>query len=177
MTTSTAIDFSNYIRTIADFPKPGIMYKDITPLLANSDAFSAAISQMACFVPQGTTTVLGIESRGFIFGAALAQQMDLSFVPVRKPGKLPAATFGIDYDLEYGQDRLEIHQDALQPGQQVVIVDDLLATGGTASATVQLVRQLKDIEIGALLFAIELDFLAGRKRFPDLPVHSLIHYD
>ncbi|MDQ6951227.1 MAG: adenine phosphoribosyltransferase [Mariprofundales bacterium] len=176
MTISTAIDFATYIRTVPDFPQPGIMFKDITPLLANPDAFSAAISQMSCFVPHNTTAILGIESRGFIFGAALAQQMDLSFVPVRKPGKLPAATYGIDYELEYGKDRLEIHQDALDAGQKVVIVDDLLATGGTAAATVELLRQIKGVDIGALLFAIELDFLAGRDKLSGIPVHSLLHY-
>jgi len=153
------------------------MFKDITPLLADADAFSAAISQLACYVPSGTTTVLGIESRGFIFGAALAQQMGLGFVPVRKPGKLPAATYSVDYALEYGSDRLEIHQDALHPGQKVVIIDDLLATGGTAAATVQLVQQLDNVDIAALLFVIELDFLSGRDKINNIPVHSLLHYN
>ncbi|MDX8409454.1 MAG: adenine phosphoribosyltransferase [Mariprofundales bacterium] len=177
MTSSTAIDFASHIRDVPDFPKPGIMFKDITPLLANADAFSAVISQLACLVPSGTTTILGIESRGFIFGAALAQQMDLGFVPVRKPGKLPAATYSIDYALEYGSDRLEIHQDALHPGQKVVIVDDLLATGGTAAATVKLVQQLDNVDIAALLFVIELDFLSGRDKIENIPVHSLLNYD
>ena len=168
-------DLSAHIRDIPDFPKPGIVFKDITPLLADGDAFSAAISELSCFVPQDVDAVVGIESRGFIFGAALAQQMGLGMVPVRKPGKLPADVHGIDYELEYGMDRLEIHRDALSEGHRVIIVDDLLATGGTAKATVDLVEAL-GAHVVACLFVIELGFLHGRSRLGEMPVSSLISY-
>ncbi len=172
---SQAVNLRAYIRDVPDFPKPGIVFKDITPLLADGDAFSAAISELSCFVPQGVDAVVGIESRGFIFGAALAQQMGLGMVPVRKPGKLPADVHGVDYELEYGMDRLEIHRDALSEGHRVVIVDDLLATGGTAKATVDLVEAL-GARVAACLFVIELGFLHGRDRLGDLTVSSLISY-
>jgi adenine phosphoribosyltransferase len=172
---SQAVNLRHYIRDVPDFPKPGIVFKDITPLLADGDAFSASISELSCFVPQGVDAVVGIESRGFIFGAALAQQMGLGMVPVRKPGKLPADVHGIDYELEYGMDRLEIHRDALSKGHAVVIVDDLLATGGTAQATVELVEAL-GARVVACLFVIELGFLKGRQRLQNVPVSSLISY-
>jgi len=170
-----SIRLRDYVRDIPDFPKSGIVFKDITPLLADGDAFSATISELACFVPNDTDMIVGIESRGFLFGAALAQQTGLGFVPVRKPGKLPAEVHGIDYELEYGMDRLEIHRDALSEGHKVLIVDDLLATGGTARATVDLVRHLGG-EVAACLFVIELGFLKGRKLLQDVNVHSLIQY-
>lgn len=170
-----SIRLRDYIRDIPDFPKPGIVFKDITPLLADGDAFSASVSELACFVPNDTDVIVGMESRGFLFGAALAQQTGLGFVPVRKPGKLPAEVHGIDYELEYGMDRLEIHRDALSEGHKVVIVDDLLATGGTARATVDLVRHLGG-DIVACLFVIELGFLKGRELLQDVDVHSLIQY-
>ncbi|HKJ82762.1 MAG TPA: adenine phosphoribosyltransferase [Mariprofundaceae bacterium] len=170
-----SIRLRDYVRDIPDFPKSGIVFKDITPLLADGDAFSATISELACFVPNDTDIIVGIESRGFLFGAALAQQTGLGFVPVRKPGKLPAEVHGIDYELEYGMDRLEIHRDALSEGHKVLIVDDLLATGGTARATVDLVRHLGG-EVAACLFVIELGFLKGRKLLQDVNVHSLIQY-
>jgi len=173
--TTTAINLADYIREIPDFPKAGISFKDVTPLLADGDAFAAAISQMACFVESGTDAIVGIESRGFIFGAALAQQMGLGFVPVRKPGKLPGEVHAIEYELEYGMDVLEIHRDALAAGHRAVIVDDLLATGGTAASTVQLVRRL-GAEISSCIFLIELDFLRGREKLQGVPVHSMIHY-
>ncbi len=173
--TTTAVNLADYIREIPNFPKPGINFKDVTPLLADGDAFAAAISQMACFVESGVDAVVGIESRGFIFGAALAQQMGVGFVPVRKPGKLPGQVHAIEYELEYGVDMLEIRRDALTAGHRAVIVDDLLATGGTAASTVQLVRRL-GAEISSCVFLIELDFLQGREKLQDVPVHSMIHY-
>ncbi len=172
----TAVQLRAFVRDIPDFPKAGIVFKDITPMLADGDAFSACISELACFIPEGTDAIVGIESRGFLFGAALAQLTGLGFVPVRKPGKLPADVQGIEYELEYGMDRLEIHRDALAHGQRVVIVDDLLATGGTAEATVTLVRGL-GAEVVACLFAIELNFLAGRERLQGLAVHHVLAYD
>jgi len=176
MTSKQALDLRDYIRDIPDFPKPGIVFKDITPLLANGDAFCATISEMACLVPQETDALVGIESRGFIFGAGLAQQQCIGLVPVRKPGKLPADVHSIDYELEYGMDRLEIHRDALSEGHKVVIVDDLLATGGTAQATVELVRQL-GAEVVACLFVVELVALGGREKLSGVPVRSLIRYE
>ncbi|HXH64192.1 MAG TPA: adenine phosphoribosyltransferase [Mariprofundaceae bacterium] len=170
-----AISLRDYVRDVPDFPKPGIIFKDITPLLADGDAFSAAISELSCFVPRDVDIVVGVESRGFIFGAALAQQMGLGMVPVRKPGKLPADVHAVDYELEYGMDRLEIHRDALSGGHKVVIVDDLLATGGTARATVELVQAL-GARVAACLFVIELGFLKGRERLGDVSVSSLITY-
>ncbi len=176
MSTHTAVHLADYIREIPDFPKPGIMFKDITPLLADGDAFAAAISEMACFVHDGVDVVVGIESRGFIFGAALAVQLNLGFVPVRKPGKLPADVHSIEYELEYGVDALEIHRDALSEGHRVVIVDDLLATGGTAAATLELVEKL-GARVDACLFAVELAFLNGREALGNVSVHSLVRYD
>jgi len=170
------VNLRDYIRDIPDFPKPGIVFKDITPLLADGHAFSASVSQLACLVDHDVDAVVGIESRGFIFGAALAQQLGLGLVPVRKPGKLPADVHAIEYELEYGMDRLEIHRDSLAAGHRVIIVDDLLATGGTAAATVELVRHL-GAEVDACLFVIELDFLGGRGRLRDVEVRSLIRYD
>jgi len=170
------VNLRDYIRDIPDFPKPGIIFKDITPLLADGDAFSASVSQLACLVDHDVDAVVGIESRGFIFGAALAQQLGLGLVPVRKPGKLPADVHAIEYELEYGVDRLEIHRDSLAAGHRVIIVDDLLATGGTAAATVDLVRHL-GAEVDACLFVIELNFLNGRKQLQDVEVRSLLRYD
>lgn len=169
------INLNDYIRDIPDFPKPGIVFKDITPLLADGPAFCASIAQLAHHIPQDIDAIVGIESRGFLFGAGLAQHGCIGLVPVRKPGKLPADVHGIDYELEYGVDRLEIHRDSLSSGHRVVIVDDLLATGGTVRATVDLVRQL-GAEVVACLFVVELEFLGGRQRIPDVPVHSLLTY-
>ncbi len=174
--TKPVVNLCDYIRDIPDFPKPGIVFKDITPLLANGEAFCASISQLAHFVPQDIDAIVGIESRGFLFGAGLSQHGCIGLVPVRKPGKLPADVHGIDYELEYGVDRLEIHRDSLSAGHRVIIVDDLLATGGTVRATVDLVRQL-GAEVVACLFVVELTALGGRERISDVPVHSLIAYD
>jgi adenine phosphoribosyltransferase len=164
------------IRTVPDFPKPGILFYDITTLLKDPKGFAALIDALAqYYIGKDIDLVLGIEARGFIFGPALAYRLNAGFVPVRKPRKLPGPTARVTYDLEYGSDTLEIHQDAIEPGQRVVLVDDLLATGGTMEASIKLVQQLGG-EIAGLGFAIELDFLRGRDRFRDYDVFSLLHY-
>jgi adenine phosphoribosyltransferase len=165
------------VRTVPGFPKPGILFYDITTLLKDKAGFAQLIDAFAQhYIGKDIDLVLGIEARGFIFGPALAYRLNAGFVPVRKPKKLPAPTARVNYDLEYGTDSLEVHLDAIQPGQRVIIVDDLLATGGTMQATVQLVRQLGG-EIAGLGFAIELDFLNGRAKFQEYDVLSLLHYD
>ena len=164
------------IRTIPDFPKPGILFYDITTLLKDPKGFATLIDALAqYYIDKEIDLVLGIEARGFIFGPALAYRLNAGFVPVRKPKKLPGPTARVTYDLEYGSDTLEIHLDAIEPGQRVVLVDDLLATGGTMEATIKLVQQLGG-EIAGLGFAIELDFLKGRDRFKEYDVFSLLHY-
>jgi adenine phosphoribosyltransferase len=165
------------IRTVPDFPKPGILFYDITTLLKDKQGYATLIDALAAhYIGKDVDLVLGIEARGFIFGPALAYRLNAGFVPVRKPKKLPAETARVTYDLEYGKDTLEIHRDAIEPGQNVVIVDDLLATGGTMEATVELVRQLGG-RIGGLAFVVELDFLRGRDRLKDHDIFSLLHYD
>ena len=165
------------IRTIPDFPKPGILFYDITTLLKDPKGFAALIDALAqYYMDKDIDLVLGIEARGFIFGPALAYRLNAGFVPVRKPRKLPGPTARVTYDLEYGSDSLEIHVDAIEPGQRVVIVDDLLATGGTMEATIKLVQKLGG-EIAGLSFAVELDFLKGRERLKDFDVFSLLHYN
>ena len=165
------------VRTVPDFPKPGILFYDITTLLKDKTGFAQMIDALAAhYIDKKIDLVLGIEARGFIFGPALAYRLNAGFVPVRKPRKLPAPTARVTYDLEYGADTLEIHLDAIQPGNRVVIVDDLLATGGTMEATIKLVRQLGGDIVG-LGFAVELDFLKGRDRFREFDVFSLLHYD
>ncbi|HEY6446189.1 MAG TPA: adenine phosphoribosyltransferase [Acidobacteriaceae bacterium] len=165
------------VRTIPDFPKPGILFYDITTLLKDPKGFAMLIDALAqYYMDKDIDLVLGIEARGFIFGPALAYRLNAGFVPVRKPKKLPGPTARVTYDLEYGSDTLEIHVDAIEPGQRVVLVDDLLATGGTMEATIKLVQQLGG-EIAGLGFAVELDFLKGRDRFKDYDVFSLLHYD
>ena len=164
------------IRNVPDFPKPGILFYDITTLLKDKAGFALLIDDLAAYyIGKRIDLVVGIEARGFIFATALAYRLNAGFVPVRKPKKLPAETARIEYDLEYGTDSLEIHLDAIQPGERVVIVDDLLATGGTMQATVELVKQL-GADIAGLAFAIELDFLKGREKFPGYDVYSLLHY-
>ena len=175
MTAKPALQLRDYIRNIPDFPKPGINFKDISPLLADGEAFSACTSELAVHMPDGIDAIVGIESRGFLFGAALAQQTGVGFVPIRKPGKLPADTHAIEYELEYGTGVLEIHRDALSTGHKVIVIDDLLATGGSAAATIALIEKL-GAKVEACLFVIELDFLAGRKRLSPIPVHSILHY-
>jgi adenine phosphoribosyltransferase len=165
------------VRSVPDFPKPGILFYDITTLLKDKTGFAQLIDAFAAYyIDKKVDLVLGIEARGFIFGPALAYRLNAGFVPVRKPGKLPAETVKIKYDLEYGSDQLEMHKDAIQPGQRVIIVDDLLATGGTMAATIELVKKLGG-EIVGLTVAIELDFLKGRAKFPEYDVFSLLHYD
>ena len=174
--TQDNVCWQDCIRDVPDFPKPGVVFKDITPMLANGAAFGAAVSQMAALVGDDVDAIVGIESRGFIFGAALAQQLGLGLVTVRKPGKLPADVHSVEYELEYGVDRLEIHRDALSKGHKVVIIDDLLATGGTAAATVELIRKL-GAEVDSCLFAIELGFLDGRAALEGVKVNSLLSYE
>ncbi len=165
------------VRTVPDFPKPGILFYDITTLLKDQPGFATLIDALAAhYIGKDIDLVLGIEARGFIFGPALAYRLNAGFVPVRKPRKLPAEVARVTYDLEYGSDTLEIHMDAIEPGQRVVLVDDLLATGGTMQATVQLVQQLGG-QIAGLAFVVELDFLRGREKFRDFDVFSLLHYN
>ena len=166
------IRLEDHIREIPDFPKQGIRFKDIMPLLQAPEAFRACIERLAGLVER-PEAVVGIESRGFLFGAPLALHWQVPFAPARKFGKLPGKTVRQVYSLEYGEDTLELHADALRPGQRAVIVDDLLATGGTAAATTQLVRQLR-AEVTAALFVIELVGLGGRAKLAPLPVHALL---
>jgi len=156
---------------------PGILFYDITTLLKDKLGFAMLIDALSeHYLEQDIDLVLGMEARGFIFGPAVAYRLNAGFVPVRKPGKLPAATTRVEYDLEYGSNTLEIHQDAIQKGQRVIIVDDLLATGGTAAATVKLAKSL-GAQIAGLAFVVELDFLNGRKKLASSEVFSLLHYD
>jgi adenine phosphoribosyltransferase len=166
-----------FIRDIPDFPKEGIVFKDITPLLADPTAFNRCLDGLSGTCPEDTDIIVGIESRGFIFGAALAARRGLPFVPARKPGKLPAETVRVEYELEYGTDSLEIHRDAIEHGQRVVIVDDLLATGGTAKACGQLVEELGG-HVSAYSFVIDLAFLGGAAKLGGrAPVHALVRID
>src|SRR5689334_2300908 len=165
------------IREVPDFPKPGILFYDITTLLKDKLGFATLINALSeHYFEKNIDLVLGIEARGFIFGPALAYRLNAGFAPVRKPRKLPAETAKVTYQLEYGSDTLEIHKDAIHQGQRVIIVDDLLATGGTCQATVQLTESLGG-NIAGLAFVVELDFLNGRDRFKDYDVFSLLHYD
>lgn len=172
----TEAQLKTYVRDIRDFPKPGIVFKDITPLLAAGAALQAVVEQIADRYRGAIDMVLGVESRGFVIGAAVAYRLGLGLALVRKPGKLPHETYAARYELEYGTDTLEIHRDALGDKSRVLIVDDLLATGGTASAAVELVRRL-DGEVTACAFIIELAFLNGRRRLDVPEVFSLIRYD
>lgn len=164
------------IRDIPDFPKPGILFKDITPVLADPKLLRATIDWFAeKYAGEHIDAVVGMESRGFIFGAPLALALSAAFVPARKPGKLPYDSVGVDYDLEYGSARLEMHTDGVKPGQKVLIIDDLLATGGTAAATIKLVEQL-GADVVACCFVVELGFLPGRDKLGDVTIHSLVTY-
>jgi len=170
-------DLKKLIREIPDWPKPGILFYDLTTLLKDRKGFHTLIDRLCeHYANKQVDVVAGIEARGFIFAPALAYRLNAGFVPVRKPKKLPWKTAQVTYELEYGTDTLEIHQDAVQPGQRVLVCDDLLATGGTAAATVKLLRQLGGEVIGAG-FAVELSFLNGRAKLPGLDVFSLIQYD
>lgn len=172
----TADDIKKLIRDVPDFPKPGIIFRDITPLLANARGFAAVVDEMAHPYLGGVDVVLGIESRGFIIGAPMAYRLGVGLTIARKPGKLPFRTFDQSYDLEYGSTSLSMHQDALAVGNRVLIVDDLLATGGTAAAAQRLVHKFGGNVIGCA-FVVELDGLKGRERLAPVKCFSLIHYD
>ena len=172
----TADDLRAKIREVPDFPKPGILFYDITTLLKDAPAYREAIDLLvAPYHDQRIDLVVGMESRGFIFSAPMAYQLEAGLVPVRKLGKLPAETVSVEYALEYGTNTLEVHKDAIQPGQRVLIVDDLLATGGTVSGTIELVERLAGQVVG-LAFLVELDFLKGRERLRGQSIHSVIRY-
>lgn len=171
------MDLKKFIRDVQDFPKKGIVFKDITTLLKDNMAFKAALEQLYSKVSSlNVDKVVAIESRGFIFGSLLANKLNAGFVPVRKTGKLPAEKISESYQLEYGTDSLEIHTDAIQKGDRVLIHDDLLATGGTVQAVCKMVEKLGG-EIVGILFLIELDFLKGREKLKNYPVHTVIHYE
>lgn len=169
---------ARFIRDVPDFPKPGIIFKDFTPLLSDPGGLALAVELMANpYRGKGIDLVIGAESRGFIFGTAIAQSLSAGFVPIRKPGKLPRSVHGVDYALEYGTDRLEIHSDALGPGHRVLLVDDLLATGGTMQASCELVGMC-GAEIAGITVLIELTYLNGRERLRNYAdLHSVIQYD
>jgi adenine phosphoribosyltransferase len=170
-------DLKKLIREVRDYPKPGILFYDLTTLLKDKHGFHALIDRMCGhYRDHSIDLVAGMEARGFIFAPALAYRLGAGFVPVRKPKKLPAKVASITYDLEYGSDALEIHEDAIKPGQRVLVCDDLLATGGTAAATVRLIQNLGGKVDGAA-FAVELTFLNGRAKLPGMDVFSLIRYD
>jgi adenine phosphoribosyltransferase len=170
------MDLKAHIREIPDFPKPGILFRDLTTLLSNPDAFRYSLNLMAEKVTNlNVDYIVGIESRGFIFGTPLADRLSVGFVPVRKPGKLPAEVYSAEYALEYGSDRVEIHQDAFNGGGRVLIIDDLIATGGTAKAAADLVQQAGG-ELVGFGFVVELCALGGRQRLPDVPIMSLVEY-
>lgn len=171
-----AFNYKSLIREVPDFPKPGVLFYDITTLLKSAQAMTAIADELTAYYgDRRITKVVGIESRGFIFGGVLAHRLNAGFVPVRKPGKLPADCFEVKYSLEYGANSLAIHRDAIEQGERVLIVDDLLATGGTAAATLTLVRQLGG-EVVGLDFLVELKGLQGREKLVGYPVHSTILY-
>jgi adenine phosphoribosyltransferase len=172
----TEIDLRASIRDVPDFPQPGIVFKDVMPLISDPDAYRASIDALAAWAtPRAPDVILGAEARGFIFGGALAYALGCGFVPARKPGKLPWETVQATYELEYGTDTLEIHADALSEGSRVIVLDDVLATGGTARAKIDLVERLGGVVVGAL-FVIELAFLHGRERLEGYDVHALLEY-
>ena len=174
--TSESMRLEDWVRDIPDFPQKGILFKDITPLLQDGAAFRASLERLAAhYAGSGIETVIGVESRGFIFGAPLAYMLHCGFVPVRKFGKLPFKTVTVEYALEYGTNVVEIHTDAIRPGQRVLIVDDLLATGGTVSATMELVEKLGG-HIAGIAFLVELTFLKGREHLKGHDVFALIKY-
>lgn len=176
METTAQLDLTSYIRDIPDFPKPGIMFKDISPLLKDAKAFQTAIDRLVDhYRPLDIDYVVGIESRGFLVGAPLAYHLGKGFIPIRKPGKLPYKTEKIEYSLEYGSGSLEIHADALAQGHRLLVIDDLLATGGTVMATRQLIERLGG-HVVAAGFLVELAFLNGREKLPGLDVHALMTY-
>lgn len=171
------INYRDWIRDIPNFPKEGILFRDITPLLAEGKAYRAAIDTLSEKAKAwGADLIVGPEARGYVVGAPLAFSLGIGFVPVRKRGKLPSDTVSVTYDLEYGQDILEIHKDAIRPGQKVVVADDLLATGGTMAATVELVQKLGGEVVGAAFF-IELMPLQGREKLGQIPIYTLVQYE
>ena len=171
------IDLKKIIRNVPDFPKKGIVFRDITPLIGNKEAFRYVTDKLAeRYKDRGIDYVVSVESRGFIFGAALSYVIGAGLVPVRKKGKLPHKTHRVTYDLEYGTDTLEIHQDAVGQGKKVLILDDLLATGGTTCATIELIEKLGG-EIVEAAFIVELEFLKGREKIKDIPIFSLVKYE
>ena len=170
------LDLAAFIRDVPDFPSEGIVFKDVMPLLADPAAFRETVDRLAAWAgPRSPDLILGAEARGFIFGGALAYALGCGFVTARKPGKLPWETIEARYDLEYGTDSLEVHIDAISPGARVIVLDDVLATGGTAGAKIELVERLGGVVVGAL-FVIELSFLHGRDRISGTDVHALIDY-
>jgi len=171
------MNLKTHIRNVKDFPKPGIMFRDITTLLKNPEAFNYTLEQLVGFTNGlKINKVVGIESRGFIFGSVLAHKLNCGFIPVRKPGKLPAEKVSISYSLEYGEDKLEMHKDAIQTGDKVLIHDDLLATGGTMNAVCQLIEKLGG-EIVQVSFIVELSFLNGRNKLKSYDVRSIVNYE
>jgi len=170
-----SFNIENYIRDVKDFPKPGIVFKDITPLLADANALKQTTQALLNLVPSGIDKVVGIEARGFFFGTLLAEHLDAGFVPIRKSGKLPYKTYCEKYDLEYGIDTLCMHTDAIKPGERVLIHDDVLATGGTAQAVTKLVEKAGG-KVVMLNFLIELSFLNGNDKIKEYPVSSLLTY-
>ena len=171
------MDLKKYIRNVKDFPKQGIMFRDITTLLKNPEAFHYTLEQLLEFTKGlNINKVVGIESRGFIFGSILSHKLNCGFIPVRKPGKLPAEKVSISYSLEYGEDKLEMHKDAIQPGDKVLVHDDLLATGGTMSAVCQLIEKLGG-EVVQVSFIVELSFLKGRDKLTSYDVRSIVQYE
>lgn len=167
-------ELKDYICDVPDFPEKGIIFKDITPLLQDSNAFSKTTKAFAELVPEDVKHLVAIESRGFIFGSALANELGIGMTLVRKPGKLPRETISHTYALEYGEDTLEIHKEALKPGERVMIIDDVLATGGTAEATFELCKKV-GVEVAGFLFLMELGFLNGREKL-SAPIHTLLKY-
>ena len=176
MTSGAALDLRDRVRDVPDFPKPGIVFKDLMPLVADAEYFRETIDRLEQLAkPRRPDIILGAEARGFIFGGALADRLGCGFVPARKPGKLPWETVEATYDLEYGTDRLQVHEDAISRGTRVIVHDDVLATGGTAKAKTELVEELGG-EVVGLLFVIELAFLNGRDKLPGYDVEALISY-
>jgi adenine phosphoribosyltransferase len=170
------IQLNTYIRAIADFPKAGILFRDITPLLADSSALEAAVELLAePFLNDAIDYVAAVEARGFIFGSAVATALNAGFIPIRKPGKLPFATETVTYDLEYGTDAVEVHRDAVKPGSKVLMVDDLLATGGTMAAACKLMEKIGG-QICGIAFLIELKDLSGRDKLKDYKIHSVLYF-
>ncbi|MBU5669883.1 adenine phosphoribosyltransferase [Peptoniphilus sp. MSJ-1] len=169
------MDLKDKIRSIEDYPAEGIIFRDITTLLKDAEAFREAVDQMAAKIDKDVDKILGIEARGFIFGSALSYKLGKGFVPVRKPGKLPHDKISEFYELEYGRDSIEIHEDAIEKGEKIVIVDDLLATGGTSEAAVKLVERLGG-EVSSLVFLVELVDLNGRDKLKGIDVHTILKY-